>query len=108
MIDQLDQMSEVTDKGRHAVVILDGAGWHINDIAEQLSNVSIVSRPPFSFERNNIEQVWCWRRQHYQANQSLTNYGDIVNKICGARNRFLESTECVKRVCTREWIELIS
>ncbi len=108
MIDHLAQISEATEKGRHAIVIMDGAGWHTNDIAEQFSNVSIVKLPPYSPELNPIEQVWSWLRQHYLANQSFTNYDDIVEKICGAWNCFLESTDRVKRMCTREWIELIS
>ena len=42
MINHLAQISEATEKGRHAVVIMDGAGWHTNDIAEQFSNVSTL------------------------------------------------------------------
>ncbi|WP_347365301.1 IS630 family transposase, partial [Vibrio vulnificus] len=34
MVEHLKQRSAVTEKGRHAVVIMDGAGWHTNDIAE--------------------------------------------------------------------------
>lgn len=34
MVEHLKQTSKVTEKGRHAVVMMDGAGWHKNDIAE--------------------------------------------------------------------------
>ncbi|EGR2798030.1 hypothetical protein DU976_19490 [Vibrio navarrensis] len=46
MIEHLKQISAVTEKGRHAVIIMDGASWHTNDIAEPFSNVSITSSHP--------------------------------------------------------------
>ncbi len=54
MIQHLNQISQVTD----AVVIMDRAGWHTDDIAEQFNNVSIIKLPPYSPELNPIEQVW--------------------------------------------------
>lgn len=103
MIHHLGQISQVTERGRHAVVIMDGAGWHSNDIAEQFDNVSIIKLPPYSPELNPIEQVWIWLRQHYLANQSFTNYNNIVEKICSAWNGFWESGDRVETMCKREW-----
>nr|WP_254620215.1 IS630 family transposase [Vibrio metschnikovii] len=74
MINHLAQISKATTKGRHAVVIMDGASWHTDDIAAQFDNVSIIKLPPYSPELNPIEQVWSWLRQHFLANQSFTNY----------------------------------
>ncbi len=48
MIEHLKQISANTEKGRHAVIIMDGASWHTNDIAEPFSNVSIIKLPPYS------------------------------------------------------------
>ncbi|EOU2464704.1 IS630 family transposase [Vibrio navarrensis] len=108
MIEHLKQISANTEKGRHAVIIMDGASWHTDDIAEPFSNVSIIKLPPYSPELNPIEQVWSWLRQHYLANQSFTDYEDIVEKVCKAWNRFLDSTDRVSKMCTREWIDLTS
>ncbi|EOB4963803.1 TPA: hypothetical protein I7203_14945 [Vibrio vulnificus] len=88
MVEHLKQLSAVTEKGRHAVVIMDGAGWHTNDIAEPFDNVSIIKLPPYSPELNPIEQMWSWLRQHYLANQSFEDYEDIVSKVCRAWNSF--------------------
>ncbi|HAS6262134.1 TPA: hypothetical protein I7226_16445 [Vibrio vulnificus] len=74
MVEHLKQRSAVTEKGRHAVIIMDGAGWHTNDIAEPFDNVSIIKLPPYSPELNPIEQVWSWLRQHYLTNQSFADY----------------------------------
>ncbi|MEF1286105.1 IS630 family transposase, partial [Vibrio sp. M250220] len=48
-------------------------------------------------ELNPIEQVWSWLRQHYLANQSFTNYNDVVEKVCRAWNGFLESADRVQK-----------
>ncbi len=108
MVEHLKQLSAVTEKGRHAVVIMDGAGWHTNDIAEPFDNVSIIKLPPYSPELNPIEQVWSWLRQHSLANQSFANYEDIVSKVCRAWNRFLECSARVRQMCSRRWIDLTS
>ncbi len=73
MIEHLKQISAVTEKGRHAVVVMDGAGWHTEDIADEFNNVSVIKLPPYSPELNPIEQVWSWLRQRYLANQSFTD-----------------------------------
>ncbi|MBG0756673.1 transposase [Vibrio cidicii] len=106
MIEHLKQISANTEKGRHAVIIMDGASWHTNDIAEPFSNVSIIKLPPYSPELNPMEQVWSWLRQHCLANQSFTDDEDIVEKVCKAWNRFLDSTDRVSKKCTRDWINL--
>ncbi|WP_158132833.1 hypothetical protein [Vibrio navarrensis] len=41
--------------------------------------------------------MWSWLRQHCLANQSFTDYEDIVETVCKAWNRFLE---CAGRVKT--------
>lgn len=108
MIEHLKQISAVTEMGRHAVVIMDGAGWHTDDVAEEFENVSIIKLPPYSPELNPIEQVWSWLRQHYLANQSFIDYDDIVTKVCEAWNEFLACSKRVTQMCSRKWIHLTS
>lgn len=108
MSEHLKQISAVTQEARHAVVIMDGAGWHTEDIADKFENISLIKLPPYSPELNPIEQVWSWLRQHCLANQSFTDYGDIVDKVCMAWNLFLTSPQRVSKMCSREWINLTS
>ncbi|MGM6320265.1 IS630 family transposase [Vibrio parahaemolyticus] len=108
MIEHLKQISAVTEKGRHAVIIMDGAGWHTEDIANGFQNISVIKLPPYSPELNPIEQVWSWMRQHYLANQSFADYEDIVSKVCRAWNRFLACSNRVTKMCSREWADLTS
>jgi len=108
MRQHLQQISNVTEKGRHAVVIMDGAGWHTEDTVHQFPNVSIIKLPPYSPELNSIEQIWSWMRQHHLANQAFENYDEIVDKVCSAWNNFLSNTQRVTKMCTRSWISLTS
>ncbi|HIF9423727.1 TPA: IS630 family transposase, partial [Photobacterium damselae] len=108
MIEHLKQISSVTEKGRHGIVIMDGAGWHTEDIADDFQNISIIKLPPYSPELNPIEQVWSWLRQHYLANQSFSDYEDIVSKVCSAWNSFLECSTRVTKMCSRRWTDLTS
>lgn len=104
----LEQISNATEKGRHAVVIMDGAGWHTDDIADTFNNVTIIKIPPYSPELNPIEQVWSWMRQHDLANQAFKGYDDIVEQVCEAWNDFIKSSKRVTEMCSRKWINLTS
>ncbi|NRA59789.1 MAG: transposase [Psychrobium sp.] len=105
---QLVLIANITDPERHAIVIMDGASWHNEDISADFPNVSMIKLPPYSPELNPIEQVWSWMRQHHLANRSFKGYDDIVSSICEAWNSFLNSAERVTSMCTRDWINLAS
>jgi transposase len=100
----LEQISAKTEVGRHAVVIMDGAGWHQALLAEDLSNVSFIKLPPYSPELNPIEQVWSWLRQHHLANRCFTGYDNIVESCACAWNDFISNTQRVTKMCSRDWI----
>jgi len=104
----LEQISKVTPSDRHAVVIMDGAGWHSDDIDSGFYNVSIIKLPPYSPELNPIEQVWSWMRQHHLANRIFKGYEHIVDEICKAWNDFVSIRKRVKSMCFRDWMNLIS
>ncbi|WP_180795909.1 transposase, partial [Vibrio parahaemolyticus] len=62
----------VTEEGHHAVVVIDGAGWHTEEIANDFKNVSVIKLSPYSPELNPIGQVWLWLRQRDLSNQPFT------------------------------------
>lgn len=103
MTHHLQQIAKRTQLGRHAVVIMDGAGWHTDDIAQGIDNLSIIKLPPYSPELNPIEQVWSWLRQHHLANRCFNGYDDIVESCISAWNDFISSTERVTKMCSRGW-----
>ena len=104
----LQQVSDRTANDRHAIVIMDGAGWHTDDLANDFNNLSIIKLPPYSPELNPIEQVWSWLRQHHLANRCFNGYESIVNNVCDAWNDFVSDAKRVMKTCTREWMSLTS
>ncbi|HHG3023894.1 TPA: transposase [Vibrio parahaemolyticus] len=84
MIEHLKKILAVTEEGRHVVVVMDGAGWHTEEIAHDFKNVSVIKLSPDTPELNPIEQVWRWLRPRYLANQSFTDYHNIISKVCDA------------------------
>ncbi len=106
MRQHLELSANRTKPGRHAVVVMDGAGWHTNDIAVDIPNLSILKLPPYSPELNPIEQVWSWLRQRHLANRCFKGYEEIVEQVSQAWNTFIEDTGRVKSLCSRNWVNL--
>jgi transposase len=107
MREHMSLISKRTPKGRHAVVVMDGAGWHQEHTVDAFDNVTIIKLPPYSPELNPIEQVWQWLRQNELANRCFQGYDDIVEQCARAWNSFIEDIERVKSLCTRDWIKLV-
>ena len=54
----LKKISVSIAEDRHAVIIMDEAGWHTEDLATDVNNVSIIKLPPYSPRiLNPVEQV---------------------------------------------------
>ncbi|QFU24040.1 IS630 family transposase [Shewanella sp. YLB-09] len=106
MRQHLSLIAKRTKPGRHAVVVMDGAGWHTNDIADEFINLSIIKLPPYSPELNPVEQVWSWLRQRHLANRSFKGYEDIVDACSIAWNSFISDTKRVMSLCRRDWARM--
>jgi transposase len=54
---QLKVVSDMVPTGRHAVLVLDRAGWHTTSKLPHFANVSLLPLPAGSPELNPAEQV---------------------------------------------------
>lgn len=106
MTQHMKQISQATAYGRHAVVVMDGVGWHTFDTAQPFDNVTLIKLPPYSPELNPIEQVWQWLRQRYLSNRVFKGYEHIVDACSDAWNSFRIDISTVKSICSRDWINL--
>lgn len=68
----------------HAVLVLDGAGWHIARDLVVPANVTLVRLPPYSPELNPVERVWLYLRERHLSHRLLNSYEDIVDALCHA------------------------
>ena len=103
MTEHLKCISDATHAGRHAVVVMDGAGWHTTKKLPVFHNLSLLFLPPVSPELNPMEQVWQQLRQDSLANRCFKDYDDIVDSCCDAWNNFISDTNLVQSLCHRDW-----
>ena len=101
MLLHLQQISKETPEGRHAMVVMDGAGWH-QDFHE-LKNVSILKLPPYSQELNPIERVWRQLKQTSLSNRCYKGYEQIVEAGCIAWNALVAEKDKLCSLVACEW-----
>jgi hypothetical protein len=93
-------------EGRHAVVIMDQAGWHVKNQLVIPNNMSILYLPARSPELNPQENVWQYIKDQWLANRTFDNTQDILNACCQAWNLFATSKDLIASLTTRKWAQL--
>jgi transposase len=68
----------------HAVLVLDGAGWHTAGRLQVPANVTLLRLPPCSPQLNPVERVWLYLREHYLSHRLLDDYDHVVEAVCQA------------------------
>jgi transposase len=69
MVLDLEAVSQAVRPGRHALLVLNQAGWHTTPKLPQSPNVALLSLPAGSPESNPAEQVWQQLRHRDLANR---------------------------------------
>ena len=100
----LNEFSKFIDKGKHAALIIDNAGWHTTNNLDVPANITLVPLPPYSPELNPMEGVWRWIKARYLSNRCYKNYEDIVKHVAIGWNEFSCRSEVVKSLCFRSWM----
>jgi hypothetical protein len=100
----LAEISRHVAKDAHAVLLIDGAGWHIADAMIVPENISLLKLPAYSPELNAQENVWQYLRQNYLAGRIFKDYDDIVDACCKAWNTLLASTGQINSIASRDWL----
>ena len=90
----------------HAVMVLDGAGWHASAALKVPENITLLPLPPHSPELNPVENVWAYLLQNWLSLQVWDDYPAIVEACCQAWSRFLAQPEVVQSVTTRAWAKV--
>lgn len=92
--------------GAHAVLVLDGAGFHIAGSLEIPENMSLLKLPPYSPELNPVENIWEYLRGNILSNTVFDDYDHVVSMCCDAWNFFANDTARVASVTTRSWAQV--
>lgn len=99
----LDLIAGAVTSGKHAVLVVDRAAWHVTEKLLIPNNLSILPLPPYSPELNPVEQIWQQLRQSDWANRRFKNYDEIINVCCQAWNTFASQPDIVRKLCSRKW-----
>ena len=103
----LVEISRCVAPGAHAVLILDGAGWHGANALVIPGNLSLLTLPPYSPELNPVENVWAYLRANWLANSVFENYNAILDACCSAWNRFANNPDTITSITARSWAQVI-
>jgi len=105
----LAEISKHVRPGAHAVITLDGAGWHQSGGRLRVpDNISLLPLPPYSPELNPVENIWQFLRQNYLANRVFDTYDAIVDACCDAWNALRNAPGQIQTITTRQWTKSVS
>jgi transposase len=103
----LAEISRHVASGSHAVVVLDGAGWHQTGGRLNVpDNISLLHLPPYSPELNPAENIWQYLRQNQLSNRVFESYDVIVDACCNAWNDLAATPQLIKSIATRSWTSI--
>ena len=99
----LAEVSSMVAPGKHAVLLLDQAGWHLSSHVQVPPNITLLPLPPKCPELNVMENVWQFMRDNWLLNRVFQAYDDIVNHCCHAWNRLAEQPWRIMSIGLRDW-----
>lgn len=88
----------------HALLVMDGAGWHQSVSLEVPSNVTLLLLPPYSPELNPPELMWRELRQKKLSNQVYATEDDLWTAVNSAWLWFSQDHHAVRSLCGFPWI----
>lgn len=89
--------------GKHAILLLDQAGWHLSSRLIVSPNITILPLPAKCPELNPQENVWQFMRDNWLSNRVFKSYEDIVNHCCCAWNRLIDQPWRIMFIGMRDW-----
>ena len=102
----LAEIGRCVRPGAHALLVLDGAGWHASPRLRVPDNISLLPLPRYSPELNPVENVWEYLRQNRLSHRVWDSYEAIVAACCDAWNALMRSPEQIASITTRGWAQV--
>jgi hypothetical protein len=102
----LAEIAKAVSPGAHALLVLDGAGWHSTKELVLPPNITLLPLPPYSPELNPVENIWQFLRQNRLANRLFDSYEAIVDACCEAWNALLANPERIASITSRDWAQV--
>lgn len=102
----LEHISAEVQEGKHAVIVLDKAGWHTTKKLGTFENLTLLPLPAASPELNPCEQIWKQLRRTHLSNRCFKDEEEILDACSEAWNDFTSSPKAVTSLCSRDWAKV--
>jgi len=103
----LIEISRTVAEGAHAILVLDGAGWHGSKALRTPENITLLTLPPYAPELNPIENVRAYLRANRLAISVFETEAEIVNRCCDAWNFFANDIDTVRSITNRNYAKAV-
>ncbi len=104
----LEEISLNVANGAHAIVIMDGAGWHTTGKLQVPDNISPLILPPYSPELNPVENIWQYLRQNWLSNRVFKDYDHLLDATCMAWNNLCDIPGKISQITKRSWTKCVT
>ena len=104
----LEHFADTLPKNVHAVMVLDGAGWHDERALCVPKNVTLVTLPPYSPELNPVERVWLYLRERFLSMRLLGDTDAIIDACCTAWIALTKEPGRLRSLCDYPWIQEVT
>ena len=103
----LDELSKTLAADEHAVMVLDGAGWHAKASLTIPDNLTLVFQPPYSPECNPVERIWLFLRERFLSLQIWPDKEAIIQACCDAWNALMNEPGRIQSLCLQPWVRKV-
>ena len=100
----LAELAQQVAEDAHALVVLDGAGWHIANGLNVPANLTLLRLPAYSPELNPVEKVWQYLRDRYLSHRVLPDYEAVVAAACKAWSRLVAEPGRIASLTRFPWL----
>jgi transposase len=100
----LAQFARTLPADEQAVMIWDGAGFHVAKELRVPENVTLVKLPPYSPELNPIENLWHYLKSHFWSNRAYDDYDALEQAAVDAWEQAVLDPELMKTVCAAHYL----
>ena len=99
----LAEIAKAVDRGAHAVLLMDQAGWHLSQKLVVPPSITILPLPPKCPELNPVENVWQFMRDNWLSNRVFDSYDAILDHCCEAWNKLTDQPWRIMSIGMRDW-----
>lgn len=102
----LEEIGRSVAEGAHAILVLDGAGWHTSPELAVPDNITLLHLPPCAPELNPVENVWQYLRSNQLAIRLFETYEAILDACCKAWNDLTAMPTRLASITQRGWAKV--